>query len=150
MPYATLTDLLRRVPEETLIQLTDDISGTDVNEDIVDTAISEADEEIDAYLSMRYSLPFASTPAIVVRMSADLAVCRLYARCGHIELPKQWEERRQAVGRMLEKLAEGKLKIDVPDAAVVDSAGIEATSSRSDRIFIAGRVSDGSTGNLDN
>ncbi|MDX9785450.1 MAG: DUF1320 domain-containing protein [Desulfobacterales bacterium] len=149
MPYCTIADITWRVPENVLIQLTDTENGVEPNEAVVAAAIADADEEIDAYLSMHYRLPFATVPAMVLRLSADLAVCRLYARCNHIDLPSQWDARCKAARRMLEKMAEGKLRLDVPEPADVD-AGVEVTSGRMDKIFTLGRPSDGSQGSLDN
>lgn len=150
MPYCTQNDILQRIPETVLARLTDDVSGEYVNEEIVITAIADADEEIDAYLSMHYSLPFTTVPAIVGRMSADLAVCRLYARCAHIELPPQWSERCKSVGRMLEKIAEGRLEINVQSSEDSDMSGVYATTSRDDRKFTISRSYSGSLGSLDN
>ncbi len=150
MAYCTAEDIAKRLSENILIELTDDDDAGVVDADVVAAAIADADEEIDAFLSMRYTLPFSTTPAIVLRMSADLAVCRLYARRDHIELPKQWADRCQAGRRMLEKMAEGKLRLDVPDPAASSDDGVAVTASKSDRIFTIGKSSDGSSGSLDN
>lgn len=148
MPYCTLADIEKRLPEAVLVDLTDDTGAGVVDTDAVDAAIGDADEEIDAFLAMRYALPFTAVPAIVLRMSADLSVCRLYARRDHLELPKQWADRCAAVRRMLEKFAEGKLKLDVPDSSTNADDGVAVTTSAADRIFSMGR--DGGEGSLDN
>jgi len=83
-------------------------------------------------------------------MSADLPVCNLFARRDHLELPKQWADRCGATRRMLEKMAEGKLQLDVPDPAGDDDGGPEATTTKNDRTFTIGRSSDGTSGSLDN
>lgn len=150
MAYCTSGDITKRLPETIIIELTDDENAGVVDSDVVDAAIADADEEIDAFLSLHYTLPFDATPAIVLRMSADLAVCNLYARRDHVELPKQWADRCQATRRMLEKMAEGKLRLDVPDPASSSDDGVEATSSKSDRIFSIGKNSDSTSGTLDN
>lgn len=150
MAYCTEGDISKRLPETILIELTDDDGVDVVNLDVVDAAIADADEEVDAFLSMHYTLPFDTTPALVKRMSADLAVCNLYARRDHLELPKQWADRCGATRRMLEKMAAGKLRLDVPDPASSSDDGVETTTVKSDRVFSLGRSSDGSSGTLDN
>lgn len=150
MAYCTEGDISKRLPETILIELTDDDGVDVVNLDVVDAAIADADEEVDAFLSMHYTLPFDTTPALVKRMSADLAVCNLYARRDHIELPKQWADRCGATRRMLEKMASGKLRLDVPDPASSSDDGVETTTVKSDRVFSLGRSSDGTDGTLDN
>lgn len=150
MAYCTQSDIEKRLPEQTLIDLTDDAGAGSVDADVIAAAIADADEEIDAYLSMRYSLPFATTPAIVLRMSADLAACNLYARRDHIDLPKQWDERCKATRRMLEKLASGSLRLDVPDPSQSSDDGVSVTSDKDDRVFSIGKGSAGTTGTLDN
>lgn len=150
MPYCTQADIQKRLPEQRLIDLTDDAGTGAVDTAVVDAAINDAGEEIDAYLSMRYALPFATVPAIVVRLAADLAVCNLYARRDHVELPKQWDSRCTASRKLLEQLAKGGLSLDVPEPAKASDDGVSATSATGDRIFSMGKASAGSTGSLDN
>lgn len=150
MAYCELTDIEKRIPESVLVDLTDDAGAGTVDEDVVDAAIADADEEIDAWLGMHYSLPFETTPAMVLRMSADLSVCNLYARRDHLELPKQWSDRCAQARRTLERLADGRLVLDIPDPSADADNGIDTTAASSDRIFTMGRVSDGSSGSLDN
>jgi len=150
MAYCTQSDIEKQIPEDTLIELTDDDAVGAVDSDIVDRAIADADEEIDAYAAMRYSLPFDTTPALLRRMSVDLAICSLYLRRPHLEIPESRRERCSADRKLLEQIAKGYLKLDVPDPTADADAGIETTSAKSDRVFSIGRDSDSSTGSLDN
>lgn len=150
MAYCTQSDLQKRLPEQVLIQLTDDDGVGAIDEANLAACIADADEEIDASLSMHYTLPFSATPAIVLRMSAELTVCYLYARRDYMDLPKQWAERCAACRRMLDRFADGRLRLDVPDPATDSDNGVEISASRSDRVFTMGRTSTGTTGTLDN
>ena len=150
MSYCTQTDIEKQISESELIELTDDAAAGSVDTDIVDRAIADADEEIDAFVSMRYSLPFSSTPALVRLMSVDLSICNLYARRDHIELPATRKERCQRHRDRLEKIASGELKLDATDPSADADFGIETTSDKDDRVFSTGRDSDSSTGTLDN
>ncbi len=80
MSYCTKADLLGLIPEETLVQLTDDAGAGIVNDTRVTDAIADADAEIDGYCGKRYTLPFSPVPALVKKMSKEIAVYNLYAR----------------------------------------------------------------------
>jgi len=150
MAYCTLADIEKQIPEDILIQLTDDDRTGAVDSDIVDRAIEDADNEIDSFLSLRFNLPLDSTPGFVRRMSVNLAICNMYAHRPHLEIPDSYKGRCDRDRGLLEKIAEGKLYpgSDSPDPS--SDAGVEATLQKSDRIFSIGRQSDGSRGTLDN
>lgn len=150
MPYCTQGDIEKQIPADVLIELTDDTGTGSVVADKVDRAIADADEEIDAFVSMKYSLPFATTPGLIRRMSVDLAICNLYARRAHLLIPESRKERCEEDRKMLKEIAKGGLKLDVPDPSKNADAGIETTSVKSDRIFSIGRASSSLTGSLDN
>ena len=150
MPYCTQTDIEKQIPEDTLIELTDDAGAGSVVTDVIDRAIADAGEEIDAFVSMQYSLPFATTPGLIRRMSVDFTICNLYARRPHLDIPESRKDRCDADRKLLEQIAKGKLKLDVPDPSKDADVGVEATTQKSDRIFSVGKTSDGSTGSLDN
>ena len=150
MAYCTQSDIEKQIPEDTLIELTDDDAVGAGDTDNLDRAIADADEEIDAFVSMQYSMPFTSTPALIRKMSVDLAICNLYARRPHLDLPESRKDRCNADRRLLEQIAKGKLKLDVPDPSKDADGGVEVTTSKSDRAFSIGRSSDSSVGTLDN
>ncbi|MDF1592593.1 MAG: DUF1320 domain-containing protein [Desulfobacterales bacterium] len=150
MSYCTQSDIEKQIPEEILIELTDDDGAGVVDTDAVDRAIADADEEIDAFVSMQYGLPFESTPGLIRRMSVNLAICNLYARRPHLDIPESRKDRCSADRKLLEQVAKGTLKLDEPDPTKDADGGVETTRSKSDRIFSIGRGSDSSTGTLDN
>lgn len=150
MAYCTQSDILKKIPEDVLIELTDDDGAGSVDTDNVDRAIADADEEIDAFISMRYSLPFSTTPAMIRRISVDLAIENLYGRRPTLDVPENLVERCRADRKILEKLADGKLKLDIPDPTADTDFGIETTSDKTDRVFTIGRDSNSSSGSMDN
>jgi phage gp36-like protein len=79
----TQTDLTTRFGEAELIQLTyvavEDDAGPAIDPIVVAQAIADAEAELDAYLTARYSLPLASVPANLERIACDIARYRLYA-----------------------------------------------------------------------
>ena len=150
MAYCALSDIEHQLPEDDLVALTDDAGSDEVDTDVVDRAIADADEEIDAYLALRYSLPFSTTPELIRKFSVDLAICNLYARRAHLNIPETRKDKCSRARRMLEKIAAGGMRIDVPEPAKTSTGGIAVTTSKADRAFSIGRRSDGSAGTLDN
>lgn len=145
--YCTQADIEAKLPEATLIELTDDAAAGAVDSTVLDAAIGDAGEEIDAYLALKYALPLAETPALVRKMAVDLVICDLYGR-REMEPPKAIADRCAAAHRHLDQLAKGTLILDVPDPAADGDFGVESTRKSSERIFTIGR--DGSRGSLDN
>lgn len=79
MPYCTQSDLVTRFGQAELVQLTDTTGSGQIDAAVVSQAIADAEAEIDAYLTARYSLPLASVPANLERLACDIARYRLYA-----------------------------------------------------------------------
>lgn len=150
MAYCTQDDILNKLPEDDLVGLTDDVGNGVVDSAVVDSAIADADEEIDAFVSLRYSLPLSVVPGLLKRISAHLAVCGLYGRRPHLEMPKSWSDRCGHARRLLEKISQGKITLGATEPAQSSGIGITTTKTKDDRVFTTGRVSDNSSGSLDN
>jgi phage gp36-like protein len=109
MAYCTLDDITKALEEATVIQLTDDESLKPVAIDPadpdhaaiiarVDEAIETADAEIDGYCAVKYAVPLAPVPAVVSKLSVELAVYYLYSRRS---VPEKIEKRYdKAVARL--------------------------------------------------
>ncbi|MBV6343462.1 DUF1320 domain-containing protein, partial [Candidatus Magnetobacterium casense] len=69
MPYSTLADIKKLIPEDSVIQLTDDEGLGVTNQTRIDEAIAGADGEIDSYCGSRYTVPFSPVPDIFLMMS---------------------------------------------------------------------------------
>ncbi len=113
MSYADSSDLLKLLPEETLIGLTDDEDLGTVNSGRVDAALETATVVIDGYLASRYNLPFSSTPPILKSICVDLAGHLLHIRRDLNS--EMWEKRHENAIRFLEKIGEGKLSLGVAE-----------------------------------
>lgn len=134
--YSTLDDIKKQIPAETIIQLTDDdqvgitvemivaaLAGTtDPLQDAdltaaaesaagyITEAIASADSEIDGYCSVKYSVPFATVPAIIKKVSADLAIYNLYAR--RVEtMPEVRADSRKNSIALLKDISRGLVKL---------------------------------------
>lgn len=121
--YSTLDDIRKLVPEEAIVQLTDDEGLGTVNQTRVDEAIAQADAEVDSYCGGHYSVPFGTTPEIVKKLSVDIAIYNLYSRRVE-ELPGVRAQRYKNAVRQLEAIAKGTLSlgVDPAPAAPTDSS----------------------------
>lgn len=80
MAYCTLDNLNDRFGPATIIALTDraDVATGEVDLDVLNRAIAEADAMIDGYLAARYALPLAATPPLLTTLSMDITMWRLH------------------------------------------------------------------------
>ena len=135
MAYSTLTDIKKLIPEETIIQLTDDEGTGSIDQTRVDEAIAQADAEIDSYCGSRYTVPFTTIPDIVKKISVDIAIYNLYSRRVE-EIPGTRAERYKNAIRQLEGIAKGLISIgEQPEPAAPSQGGVETNKTDDDRTF---------------
>lgn len=121
-----------------------------IDTSVTDRAIADADAEIDSYCGIQYDVPFsAPAPAMVRKLSVDIAIYNLYSRRGDV-IPDERKERYNSALRFLRDVAKGIISLGADSPAPDDEGGPKATTIKSDRIFSRGRISDGSSGSLDN
>jgi phage gp36-like protein len=118
--YIAQTDLDEYIEDRVLIQLTDDDKTGEVNTDIVDECIAGAEDEVDGLMAGRYTVPFATAPGIITEACVVLACRRLYVRRGR--LSETFKDVVDDTVRQLEKIAEGKIILDMPAAVITNSA----------------------------
>ncbi|MFZ2469479.1 MAG: DUF1320 domain-containing protein [Parvibaculum sedimenti] len=125
MTYATQSDLTTRFSERELVQLTDraDVPTGAIDAARVTRALEEADNIIQSYIGVRYALPLASVPALLVDLACDIARFKLYDTGATEEVRTRYED---AIAR-LKALSKGE--------AVLDAAGIEP-EGRDDLVFV--------------
>ena len=112
MAYCTLDDLKKIMPEQDLIQLTDDtVPAASIVEANVEKAIADAGELMDGYLRERYSLPLSPVPGLIGTLACDIAVYRLYARRARLDPPEGVAERYRNTLKLLEKIQDGKITL---------------------------------------
>jgi phage gp36-like protein len=116
--YATRADLSARFGAQELARLEDpDNTGT-ASVLVSDTAISDASEEVDSYLGVRYTKPLPSIPAPLKRATCDIARFRLYKDRPTEEVTYRYE---RSI-KWLEQLAVGKVILTFDPALSVDEA----------------------------
>lgn len=113
--YCTLADLLDQMPEQTLIQLTNENVSFDapppVDTTVVDSCIRYAGELIDAHLRGRYTLPLAEVPTVLRDIAITLSRYRLYARRPEGAIPDAVKDDNKEARRQLEAIRAGNLTL---------------------------------------
>lgn len=116
-----------------LVELTDraEVATGAIDEAVLGRALAEADAEIDGYLAARYTLPLASTPALVSRLANDIARYRLYKDA----VPEVVTDRYKSAVKTLEALATGKasLGLDLAGAQPLPAGTVQFTQGA--RVF---------------
>lgn len=118
--YATKQDLIDHFGEPELIQLTDrDGSLGAIDDTVLDQARADSAAVIDASLGVRYSLPLAITPTLIVGIDCNITRYELYGNSA----PEEVRNRYKDAVAMLDKIAAGKITLGLPDASAPDGQG---------------------------
>lgn len=121
MPYADRDLMIARFGEEELIQLTDRDGAGAIDDTALDTALADADGEIDGYLAVRYALPLATVPPVISRLASDLARYFLYDDHATEQVRMRYEDAR----RLLEAISAGRVQLGLPsNAGAVEAVGL--------------------------
>ncbi len=133
--YCALSDIVARVPEETIIQLTDDAGLGAVDQTKVDQAISDSGEVIDGFLRGRYDLPLTTVPGLVLKIAVDLAVFNLYLRKMEIEMPKPVSDRYDNSVKLLMQIQKGLISLGIEATAAPAGGNYKTNKASTDRLF---------------
>lgn len=113
MPYCTLDDIRANIPNEHIIQLTDDNGIQQVDIEKVDEAIAYADSLINGYLAGQYNVPLSPVPKLINKLSIDLAIFHLYSRRFDLEMPEGMMSRYKNCIRLLEQIQQGIVRLGI-------------------------------------
>lgn len=117
MAYIGLQDLLDKLGEDELVQLTDNAGTGAVDAAVVDEAIQYAQGVFDSYARTRYTLPVPSTP-LVRSLNLKIAVFSLFENRATID-EGVYKIRKNAYDDAVKQLiaiSQGKAALDVPAA----------------------------------
>jgi len=119
MSYCTVDDLRLLLPEDELIELSDDGGVGVLDESVVARAIEEAAREVDGYVGLVRTVPIpeGEVPGLVRDITARLAIYHLFRRRAlRLEqIPEVWQKEREQALRTLERIARGQLKLTHTD-----------------------------------
>ncbi len=136
MAYSTLADILKVIPEDNIVQLTDDDCSNSTDADKVTEAISQADSEIDTYVVAMYTVPLAApVPAVIRGLSCDIAIYKLYKRRME-EIPETRDASYRNSVKLLREIRDGKMPLPIATApsssfasGVVETSHFSSTST---------------------
>jgi len=109
MYFGTLDDLKKRIPEEVLVQLTDDQGLGLVDEAVVNEIAATVDEVIDGKLRGVYELPLSATPGIIKAIAGDFMMYELYGR--RLTIPESVEKKYANQMKILDQIHNGAIRL---------------------------------------
>ncbi|MGZ5055670.1 MAG: gp436 family protein [Methylobacter sp.] len=124
MAYCTEQNLIDRYGETELIQLTDQANAAVIDTGVLNSAIADADAEINSYLTA-YALPLATIPANFERMACDITRYYLFGS----SVPELVQKRYDNAISYLKLVAKGGINI------APDTSGTVAAPSSDDVAF---------------
>jgi len=117
--YISQTDIAKRIELTKLVQLTDDVRVGEVNADVVNEAISEAEGTFETYArAAGYALPVSATQKVKA-VCLDIAVFLLFQRRATLADKGVFEIKEKAYDKAisyLKDVASRKAALDVPAA----------------------------------
>ncbi|WP_336033386.1 DUF1320 domain-containing protein [Acinetobacter bereziniae] len=142
MSYVTVETMKAKFGEQELIQLTDNEEPYQyvINLPKLNSAIDEANSEVDAYVGSRYPLPLHPIPPFLANIACNLA--RYYAVTGDLAENDPIKMRFESSIKTLTKISEGKLTLGGSPAG--ESKPIQSASNNV--VFAKGRRDFGGQG----
>jgi len=124
MAYSAKADLIKYIPNQFLIELTNDVGGDEAVDNIIERAISDADAEIDLYCQKKYTTPFTAafvtSNSIIRKLSVDIAIYNLYSRRDKPP-PGRLARYTNAITK-LTAIREGTLRLDIDETGPASAA----------------------------
>jgi phage gp36-like protein len=133
--YCTLEDIKKAIPEDNIIQLTDDKNLGKIDETKVLDAIEYAEQLINGYLRGRYPVPLEPAPELIKRLAVDLAVFQLYSRRFELDMPQSMIDRRKEIIRLLEQIQAGKVLLGIETQDSPGHGYYKTSKKEEDRVF---------------
>lgn len=144
--YCTVAEVLQNLKEEMQSVI---LADSDIEEEadrqaritaLAQQAIADAEAEINGYLSSRYTLPFASPPAVLNKFAKDIAAYNMVSRIGIDEQDrdKTFLTRYNAAIKFLTAVAEGKIDLGIQNPAQQARTNFQMRSSG--RVFSRDRL----------
>lgn len=134
--YTTLDNLKKRVPEASLIELTDDENTGDVHMPFLTQAITDADVMINSRLRGRYPVPFsAPVPTLIEQLAAVITLHNLYSRKPRLTMPEGLVRQYKTALADLAQLQEGSQILEGFETPSSHPAFIATNKTAEDRYF---------------
>lgn len=128
--YCTIEQIKSQIPEEKLVQLTDDKNLAEIDINTVNQIILSAEDTINGYLRGIYNLPLNPVPGFVSELALNLAIYKLYFRRIGTVIPEDIVQKYKDAIETLEKIRKREIVLDVEDS----KSGVVLINSR-EKIF---------------
>lgn len=131
MRYCTRADIGSAIPENILLQLSNDDSAAEQpNESVILEAVRQAEELVDGYLRGRYVLPLDPVPTVLRDAVVYLARHWLYQRRPEGAIPDAVKDSRKNTIGLLESIRDGAVTLGMPTGELVPEPGEIKVRSR--------------------
>lgn len=139
MAYCTVEDIKTMLPEEQLIELTDDSQPpVEVQTSIVQDAISYSDAIIDGFLGSKYTVPLSPVSELIKNYSVDISCFRLYSRRPDVDMPEGIKTNYENALKFLEKIQKGIFQLEGVSGEASSGLGEYVTNkTASSKVFNA-------------
>ncbi|MBF0568284.1 MAG: DUF1320 domain-containing protein [Nitrospirae bacterium] len=135
MGYCASDDIAASISLVNTIQLTDDEGRNVINSARVNAAISAADEIINGYMRGRYTVPLSPAPGLIVGISVDISIFKLYERRFATELPQSIQTRYDNAIKLLREIQAGTVVLDIEIPATEVVGHYVGNKTPSDRLW---------------
>lgn len=133
MSYISRADLLDKLSEQQLVQLTDDAKTGVADEARLTAAIVEAEAEINGYVAVKYAVPVSPAPELLKKFAKAIAVKNLWGRRQRI--PENVRAEYDDALAQLKDIAKGLLSLGVDPAPAQSSKGSAGETMGDDRLY---------------
>lgn len=135
MAYASQQDLIDRFGETELQQLTDKVNrpATTIDETTVSKCLADAEDLVDSYVGKLYSLPIASPPPILTRITCEIA--RFYLHGRRVDKDDPVSRAHDAAIAWLKDLSKGMVQLEADGIAASQAGDSEVRTEAPDRVF---------------
>lgn len=131
--YAVKADLTpRRVSQQDLIELTDDVNAGAMDDACINDILTESSGTVDSYCRLRYATPLQASEQ-VKGLCLDLAEYKLFSRRRRI--PESVKDNYDNAIGFLKDVAAGRAVLDQPVAAAAQVGGGPAYPTQKEEKF---------------
>jgi phage gp36-like protein len=136
MAYCTVTDISNAITSEKVKQLTDDPGLGQIDQALVAAVITAADELINGFLRAGgYTLPLASTPPILLDVSVDIVVFKLYERKFRTNMPESIVKKYDSMIKLMKDIQKRVFLIGADTAVEAVGGNYASNKTAEDRVF---------------
>lgn len=136
--YCTIEDIKTALPEERIVELTDDSDEPiTIISSIVNGIIAYSDSIIDGFLRGKLNLPLSPVPELIKIYSVDICCYRLYSRRPDVEMPEGIKINYENALKFLEKIQKGTFQIEgtIQNQPSPYAGEYKTNKTSADRIF---------------